>query len=71
MGHLQARTLGTWPVINLGPTGASLTPTSYMLMIGWNAFCTLGLLRGPVNDSALQDHPGLDSAVNSPEMTDA
>jgi hypothetical protein len=55
MGHLQARTLGTWPVINPGPTRASsFTPTSYVLMRGWNALCTLGLLSDPVNDSALR-----------------
>jgi hypothetical protein len=36
MGHLQARTLGTWPVIELGPTVASWTPASYVLMRGWN-----------------------------------
>jgi hypothetical protein len=52
MGYLPARPLGTWPVINLGPTGvSSFTPTSYVLMRGWNALCTLGLLSDPVNDS--------------------
>ena len=55
MGYLPARTLGTWPVVNLGPTGvSSFTPTSYVLMRGWNALCTLGLLSDPVNDSALR-----------------